>query len=400
MSNQPITPGPPCHLCQERWEHECKEIRHQMAYWRDVLGIHDTIPFPPQPRDCYHNILDTMIFNTPQRKPQPPRSPQAGPNFLDILDDNTFSKILSAVIECSNNYSKSLISISRMTLAYRRAYVMEKNIQYGDLVLSCDPALVPPPSWFHQRRSRIKSITSATLPGELEDALHEVARHTLSVSFCFSRRESGESSKIRTFSASIINSNPKVGIIATSKGWLIQGKGKLTDLENESRDLAHIATKLVAVAIPDAEDNFMSESGSNLYLMNTRASLAHLLCAPLLTERLGLPDDFGFNNYLQGTLVFEDVKVEAPHHGNLFGLLLMRSTILHAFKDAHPSRANIVLCWACPPQFHYMRNVLSIRGDPTARAVELQAELWSKGMLRDGRLYSRESAARSQTCVC
>jgi hypothetical protein len=265
---------------------------------------------------------------------------------------------------------------------------MEKNFQYGDLVLSCNPALVPPPTWFHQRQSRIKSVTSAAVPSAMEDALHEVTRHSLSVSFRLSQYETEESSKIRTFSASIINSNPNGGTIASSKGWFIRGKGKLNALENESQDLAHIAAKLVAVARPEAEENFMNERGANWYLMNSRESLAHLLCEPLLTERLGLPADFGV--FLQGALVFEDVKVEAPHHGNLFGLLLIRSVIQHVFKNTRSPFVNIVLCWACPPQFHYMRNQMPIHGDPTAEAVAMQAELWRKGMLRNGRLYSRE----------
>ena len=59
--------------------------------------------------------------------------------------------------------------------------------------------------------------------------------------------------------------------------WLIQGEGKFSELEYESRDLAHIATKLVAVAKPDAKDNFMNERDANWYLMNSGESLSHLL---------------------------------------------------------------------------------------------------------------------------
>ncbi len=362
-----------------------------------MLGISDSIDLPPPPRDCYHSLLEAVVFNTPQRRPHPPASPalagsQAGPNMLDCLDDFAFSLVLGFVADCSQNYSKSLISMARMSLAYRRAYVTEKTFRYGDLVLSCNPALVPPPSWFHHRRSRIKSVTSAMLPADLQDALHGIVRHNLSVSFEFTRNESGEYPNIRTFSASIINSNPKEGTIATSKGWIIQGKGRLSELEGESRDLALIATELVAVARPDAEDNCLNERGANWYLMNSREGISHLLREPLLAERLGLPTDFGFTHALKGTLVFEDVQVEAPHHGNYFGLLLMKSVTEYLFRDTHPNHINLVLCWMFPSQFALMRD----RGEPTAETVAEKTELWGKGMLRSDFLYSRQSAA----CLC
>lgn len=393
MSAHTIAPSPPCHKCQARWEQECKQALEQMACWRNVLDCHDTIPLPPPPRDCYHDVLEAMIFNTPQRQFLQPRHPQnqTGSNLFESLDDVAFSKVLAFVADRSENYSKSLISMGRFMMAYRRAHVMEKTIQYGDLILSCNPVLVPPPVWLHQRRSRIKSVTSAKLTSDLDYALQDVIRHSLKVTFCFSGRESGESSKIRTFSASIVSSHPKKlkegGEIASCKGWLIHGKGSVSELEYESRDLAHIATKLVAIARPNAEENFVNEGGANWYLMNSGDSLARLLMDPLLIERLKLPADFGL---LRRTLVFEDVKVEAPHHGNFFGLLLMKSVIQHVFTPLPAHYTSIVLCWACPPQFHYMRDHLSIRGDPVAAAVARQAELWGKGMLRNGRLYSRE----------
>jgi hypothetical protein len=390
MSTLPMAPSPPCQQCHKRWESECKQIRAQMAHWR-MLGLSDTINLPPPPRDCYHSILAAMVFNTPQRRCHPPRSPQAGPNLLDYLDDYIFCKVLSFVTDCSQNYSMSLISMARMVLAYRRAHVMEKTHQYGDLVLSCNPALVPPPTWFHHRRSRIKSVTSAMLPGALEEALHGIVRHNLSVSF--ELNQLGEFPKIRKFSASIMNSNPKGDAIASSKGWLIQGKGKLEELEAESRDLAHIATQLVAIARPDALENVMNDGDANWYLMNSREGIAHLLREPLLSERMGLSADFGFTHALQATLVFEDVEVQAPHHGNYFGLLLMRSIIQHVFSDTYPNHFNLVLCWTYPPQFNFMHRRLSLFGDPTAEAVAKQAELWGKGMLQTDFLYSRKSAS-------
>jgi hypothetical protein len=397
MSTQPMVPnpGPPCQKCQQRWENECENIRAQMAHWR-MLGIPDTINFPPAPQDCYHGILEAMVFNTPQRRRPRPRSPQAGPNLLDRLDDHVFSKVLSFVSNSSQDYSTALISMARVSLAYHRAYVMEKTHQYGDLVLGCNPALLPPPTWFHQRRSRIKSITSAALPRALEDALDGIVRHNLTVSF--ELNQLGEFPKIKQFSATIKNSNGQT--MATSKGWLIQGKGKLHELESESRDLAHIATHLVAVARPDAEENYMNERDANWYLMNSREGISHLMMEPLLAERMGLPADFGFSHHLLSTLVFEDVAVQAPHHGNFFGLLLMRTIIQRAFRD-FPDHFknfyyNLVLCWACPPQFHFMNGRLSLFGDPTAEAVAKRAELWSKGMLQTGCLYSRKSAS----CMC
>ena len=404
-------PDPPCQKCHQQWENECESIRASMAYWRK-LGIPNTINLPPAPRycyhgiprDCYHGILEAMVFNTPQRRgPQPPRSPQAGPSLLDRLDDHVFSKVLGFVSDCSQDYSTALISVARLALAYRRAYVMEKTHQYGDLVLGCNPVLVPPPTWFHQRRSRIKSITSAVLPSALEDALEGIVRHILNVSFVLSQSGDSESPKIKCFSATIKKSNGEV--LASSKGWLIKGKGKLHELESESRDLAHIATQLVAVARPDAEENFMNQGGANWYLMNSRQSISHLMTEPLLAERMGLPADFGFEHHLLSTLVFEDVTVEAPHHGNSFGLLLMRTIIQHVFKfclqpgcpDHYKNfYYNLVLCWACPPQFHFMNDSLSFFGDLTAEAVARRAELWGKGMLRNGCLYSRKSAS----CTC
>ena len=125
---------------------------------------------------------------------------------------------------------------------------------------------------------------------------------------------------------------------------------------------------------------------------------------PFLAERMGLPADFGFEHHLLSTLVFEDVTVQAPHHGNSFGLLLMRTIIQHVFRcpDYFPpdhyknSFYNLVFCWACPPQFYSMNGTLSLFGDPTAEAVARRAELWSKGMLQTGCLYSRMSAS----CIC
>jgi hypothetical protein len=388
-------PGPPCQKCHQRWENECESIRAQMAHWR-MLGIPDTINLPPAPSDCYHGILEAMVFNTPQRRGSlPPPSPQAGPNLLDRLDDLVFSKVLGFVSDSSQDYSTALISVARMALAYRRVYVMEKTHHYGDLVLGCNPALVPPPTWFHQRRSRIKSITSAVLPSALEDALEGIVRHTLNVSF--ELNQSGEFPKIKCFSATIKNSNGEA--MASSKGWLIEGKGKLHELESQSRDLAHIATQLVAVARLDAVENFMNERDANWYLMNSRQGISHLMTEPLLAERMGLPADFGFHRQLLSTLVFEDVTVQAPHHGNSFGLLLMRTIIQHVFRCPDHYKNfyyNLVFCWACPPQFYSMNGRLSLFGDPTAEAVARRAELWGKGMLQTGCLYSRMSAS----CIC
>ena len=131
--------------------------------------------------------------------------------------------------------------------------------------------------------------------------------------------------------------------MASSKGWIIKGKGKLHELESESRDLAHIATQLVAVARPDAEENFMNQGGANWYLMNSRQSISHLMTEPLLAERMGLPADFGFEHHLLSTLVFEDVTVEAPHHGNYFGLLLLFDVSAYPllpFDNVHKKRTD------------------------------------------------------------
>ena len=238
-----------------------------------------------------------------------------------------FSKVFGFVSDSSQDYSTALISVARMALAYRRAYVMEKTHRYGDLVLGCNPALVPPPTWFHQRRSRIKSITSAVLPSALEDALEGIDRHILNVSFVLNK---SEFPKIKSFSATIKKSNGEA--MASSKGWLIKGKCKLHELEFESRVLAHIATQLVAVARPDAEENFMNERGANWYRKNSHKGISHLMTEPLLDERMGIPADFGFEHHLLSTLVFEDVTMKAPHHGKSFGMLLMRTLCHHNIK--------------------------------------------------------------------
>ena len=67
----------------------------------------------------------------------------------------------------------------------------------------------------------------------------------------------------------------------------------------------------------------MTQEGAKWYIMNSRQSISHLMSEPFLAERMGLPADFGFEHHLLSTLVFEDVTVEAPHHGNYFGLLLL-----------------------------------------------------------------------------
>ena len=83
----------------------------------------------------------------------------------------------------------------------------------------------------------------------------------------------------------------------------------------------------------------------------------------------------------------------------------MRTIIQHVFRfglqpgcpDHYKNfYYNLVLCWACPPQFHFMNGPLSFFGDPTAEAVAERAELWGKGMLQSGCLYSRKSAS----CIC
>jgi hypothetical protein len=98
MSTQTMAtnPDPPCQKCHEQWENECESIRAHMAYWRK-LGIPQAINLPPAPRYCYHGIprdyydgiVEAMVFNTPQRRgPQPPRSPQAGPNLFGFFSSD------------------------------------------------------------------------------------------------------------------------------------------------------------------------------------------------------------------------------------------------------------------------------------------------------------------------
>jgi hypothetical protein len=52
------------------------------------------------------------------------------------------------------------------------------------LILGCRPSLIPPPSWFQQRRHRILSVTAPVLPhGPLADVLATwgPSRHTLNL---------------------------------------------------------------------------------------------------------------------------------------------------------------------------------------------------------------------------
>jgi hypothetical protein len=104
--------------------------------------------------------------------------------LLDLLSDDLLGKVMQHVVDCSQNYSRSLLAITRLCTAYRRAHIFEKTFQYGHLILGCCPSLLPPPAWFRQRRHRISSITGPILPqGPLADVLATwgPSRHSLTL---------------------------------------------------------------------------------------------------------------------------------------------------------------------------------------------------------------------------
>ena len=90
-------------------------------------------------------------------------------SLLDLLDDHLLSKVLEFVN--THEGGQSLPSMARFSIAYRRAYLFEKEFHYGHILLGCQANCVPPMHWFEQRIARISSITSAHLPQSFPSSL-------------------------------------------------------------------------------------------------------------------------------------------------------------------------------------------------------------------------------------
>ena len=91
-------------------------------------------------------------------------------NTLDLLDDFCLSKVLDFVK--ADGGGQSLCSVARFCIASRRAFILEKELHYGHLLLGCELKHIPPVRWFQQRKLRISSITSAVFPKNGQAALH------------------------------------------------------------------------------------------------------------------------------------------------------------------------------------------------------------------------------------
>ena len=93
-------------------------------------------------------------------------------SLLDLLDDFCLSIVLNFVNAFEGG--QSLCSMARFCLAYRRAFMLEREFHYGHILLGCQLSYIPPLRWFQQRKLRISSITSAVLPQQAQAALHSI----------------------------------------------------------------------------------------------------------------------------------------------------------------------------------------------------------------------------------
>jgi hypothetical protein len=156
---------------------------------------------------------------------------------------------------------------------YRRANTFEKTFQYGHLVLGCRSALLPPPSWFLQRRARICSVTAPLLPpGPLADVLASwgpqrytfklkvldsgfACAHVALVVCVFILRSPDlsvlEGIDFQRLDCCLVNSRTNQQI-ANCKAYVCGGDCRLDSFDAYD-DLASIAERLVRVAMPEKD---------------------------------------------------------------------------------------------------------------------------------------------------
>jgi hypothetical protein len=169
--------GPQCNICIAARDDYNASINSGSFF---PVSISDRSKCAPDPI-CLHLQLKALPFITPQRgdtwrfwqqQQQQQQQKQKQPCLFDQLNDDILGKVFGHLADCSQDYSHALLSVTRLCSVYRRANIFEKTFQYGHLVLGCRSALLPPPSWFQQRRTRILSVTAPLLPpGPLADVL-------------------------------------------------------------------------------------------------------------------------------------------------------------------------------------------------------------------------------------
>jgi len=80
-----------------------------------------------------------------QQQQQQSVEQQLQPSLFDQLSDDLSGKVMQHVAESSRNYSHSLLAVTRLCTAYRRALIVERTFQYGQLILGCRPSRIPSP---------------------------------------------------------------------------------------------------------------------------------------------------------------------------------------------------------------------------------------------------------------
>jgi hypothetical protein len=124
--------------------------------------------------------------------PMTSRSYRQQDGALDLLDDCCLYKIMEFV---RDGGAQSLCSVARFCIASRRAFVLEKDLQYGHILLGCELKHIPPVRWFQQRTLRISSITSAVLPQNRLAASHPIV-HPIQIQLESKRSEDYRSIKM------------------------------------------------------------------------------------------------------------------------------------------------------------------------------------------------------------
>jgi hypothetical protein len=173
--------GPQCNICIAARDEYNASIRRSCL--STPVWTTDPAPDPV----CLHLQLKALTFITPlrgdtwrlwqqqqqqQQQQKLQQQQQQQPCLLDRLNDDLLGKVFAHLADSSQDYSRSLLSVTRLCSVYRRANVFEKTFQYGHLVLGCSSAFFPPPSWFQERRARISSVTAPLLPpGPLANVL-------------------------------------------------------------------------------------------------------------------------------------------------------------------------------------------------------------------------------------
>jgi cold shock CspA family protein len=111
-------------------------------------------------------------------------------SLLDLLDALCLSKVLQHMN--AHEGGQALTSMARFCIAYRPAFLLEKEFHYGHLLLGCQANCVPPLRWFEQRISRISSVSSAHLAHRLPASLQH---HPIRIQLTSTRNEEYRSIK-------------------------------------------------------------------------------------------------------------------------------------------------------------------------------------------------------------